>query len=109
MDRNTVKVSQQEDQSQDEGNDVSDRQPVQPVQPAGELYDQDFPQQVAERRRLVDGPFLPQLLPHGPASLLRVRDATSRDDVSWRSASLTRTPIVGEVLATATSCHMQSQ
>ena len=61
-DWDAVSVSQDKNEDRNECDDLSQRQPV---QKRSQLDDKDFPQQIAKSRRLIEGPFLPELFPHG--------------------------------------------
>ena len=54
-------VGQDQNDDRDERDDLSHRQSI---QEGGELHDKDFPQQIAERRWLIDSPLLAKLLKH---------------------------------------------
>ena len=56
-------VGQDQKDGRDDGDDPSQRQPI---EPGGELHDKDLPQQIAERRRLVEGPLLHSCLNIAP-------------------------------------------
>ena len=72
--RNAVSVGQDKNEGRNEGDDLSQRQPV---QQRGKLDDKDLPQLIAESRRLIEGPLFPKLLPHRYDLLLRGRRASA--------------------------------
>src|ERR1700741_2725729 len=66
-------VSQHNNDDGYEGNNPSQRQPV---QKRGQLHDKSSPEPVAEKRRLIDRPLLPKRLPHDLRLHLLVRNCT---------------------------------
>src|SRR5947207_1589742 len=66
--RDLMVVSKDENDDGDEGDDFSQRQPV---QQCGQLHNKNVPQPIAKRGWLVDGPLPPKRFPHRlPASRL---------------------------------------
>src|SRR5882757_3056281 len=88
-----VRVSQNKNDDRNERDNLSQRQPV---QERGQLDDKDLPQQIAESRRLIEGPFLPKLFPHRcpclswePASYHSAEDGRQAAPFTQRPNSVT--------------------
>jgi hypothetical protein len=61
-------VSVGQDDNED-GNQGDDSPQGQAVQEGRELDNEDLPQPIAKRRRLIESPLLPKLLPHNSTSI----------------------------------------